>query len=374
MIPRPRLTVEKAEAKGVKIVHIPDGYLSPQTCLVLGGAAAPVCWRALERVRRETGERGVPAVALSAAFAFTVQMLNVPVPDGTTAHATGAALAAIALGPWAAVVSLTVALVLQAFIFADGGILALGANVLNMAILEPVAAYWVYRWLFGRDGDPRRRSWAAAAGAYVGINLAALATGVELGLQPLLFHAPDGTPLYAPYPLGLAVPAMAYAHLLVAGPLEAVVTGMALTFLIRSGYALPGLRAGEGGKAVATPGGRRPVLGSGRLGRAWWLLGGALLATPLGLVAAGTAWGEWGLDELRARLGYVPPGMARLAGWWRGLLPDYAVPGLSQGAAAVLGYWAAALLGIGLVLLAVFLLFRLAPVMRTGVVKWFRHG
>ncbi len=276
----------------------------------------------------------------------------------------------MALGPWAAAVALTVTLVLQALVFADGGSLALGANVWNMAILEPFAAYWVYRLLAGRRADSRRRAWAAAAGAYAGINLAALATAVELGLQPLLFRGPDGTPLYAPYPLAVAVPAMTYAHLLVAGPLEALVTGLALAYLARTGYVL------HGDGAVASAAGPMGSRGSGAAkvsrGRSWWLVGAAFLAAPLGLLAGGTAWGEWGPAELQARLGYVPAGLARLADAWRGLLPDYAVPGLAQG--SVLGYWIAASLGLALVVATVVILFRFAAAVQTGVFRWFRHG
>lgn len=182
-------------------MHIPEGYLSPQTCLVMAAAAVPFWRRALARVQEQAQHMRLPLIALGAAFAFAIQMLNVPVPDGTSAHATGAALIAIVLGPWAALLALTVTLAIQAFVFADGGLLALGANVFNIGVLESFTAYYLYRLLTRGKGGAGRRPWAAAVGAFAGINLAALATGVELGLQPLLFRAPDETPLYAPYPL-----------------------------------------------------------------------------------------------------------------------------------------------------------------------------
>ncbi|MDI3317550.1 MAG: cobalt transporter CbiM [Bacillota bacterium] len=320
-------------------MHIPDGYMSPSTYAVMGAAAAPFVAHAVSRVRRESGDRHVPAIALGSAFAFALMMLNVPVPDGTTAHAVGGALLAVVLGPWAAVLAVTVVLIVQAVFFGDGGLLALGANVFNMAVLEPLAGYAVYRLLSARR--PGRRPWAAALGAFVGINLAALATGVELGVQPLLFRSASGTPLYAPYPLQVAVPAMLLAHLLVAGPVEAVVTGLVVGFLVRSGAGLYEPHAATGA----------------RLPRwAWAGLGLLVLSTPLGLLAHGTAWGEWGAEELKAQLGYVPEGIRQAASAWHGLLPDYALPGFGHGWGEVAGTWLVVLLGIVLVALAVRLL------------------
>ncbi|HEY8450605.1 MAG TPA: cobalt transporter CbiM [Bacillota bacterium] len=341
-------------------MHIPDGYLSPQTCLVTGAAALPLTWRAMRAVRAGMASVQLPHISLGAAFAFVIQMINVPVPDGTTAHATGAPLLAVALGPWAAVLALTATLAIQALLFADGGILALGANVLNIAVLAPFSTYAVY-WLLTRgQPSPRRQVWAAAAGAFVGIHVAAMATAIELGIQPLLFLAADGTPLYAPYPLSLAVPAMLYAHLLVAGPLEAAVTALAVAYLIRTGYPLYGTRIGRAGASTAQAGGYAVgVAGTGAEGEAvggvprwaWRGLGLLAVLTPLGLLASGTAWGEWGIEELEAQLGYVPRELARWVEWWSGLLPDYSVPALGDGGgAAVLGYWLSLALGVAVIL------------------------
>src|SRR5579862_506205 len=141
------------------------------------------------RVRKTVKQRHVPLLALGAAYAFLVMMLNVPIPDGTTAHAVGAVLIAVVLGPWAAVIAVSIALVIQALFFGDGGVLTLGANAFNMAFLMPVAGYAVYLAL-SRDAalTSARRAFAAGAGAYVGLNVAALAAATELGLQPVLFH------------------------------------------------------------------------------------------------------------------------------------------------------------------------------------------
>src|SRR4051794_6665234 len=141
-------------------------------------------------------------------------MFNVPVPGGTTAHGVGGTLIAIVLGPWAAVIAVSTALIIQALFFGDGGILAIFANCFNMGVLLPFTGYWAYRLIAGRSPLLSTwRVWAAGIGAYIGITISAIAVGVELGLQPVLFNN-NGVPLYSPYGLGAAVPAMLLAHLL----------------------------------------------------------------------------------------------------------------------------------------------------------------
>ncbi|MDN5344459.1 MAG: cobalt/nickel transport system permease protein [Clostridia bacterium] len=326
-------------------MHIPDGYLSPQTCAVLGAAMLPVWGTAARKVKATLKARQVPLLALGAAFSFTIMMYNIPIPDGTTAHATGGALLAILLGPWAASIGLSIALAIQALFFGDGGILAFGANAFNMAFIQPFASYYVYRLLAGRSPvAPGRRFLAAAVAGFAGINLAALAAAVEFGLQPTLFHTASGTPLYSPYPLALAVPAMTLAHLLVAGPVEGIVTGLVVRYL---GRVQPHLLQQEAGGGGVTPG------GGASSGLKKLALGLAILVvlSPLGLLAAGTAWGEWSPEELQQMLGFVPPGMVALASRWsHALFPDYAVPGLEGSwVAAALGYILSALVGLGLI-------------------------
>src|SRR5450756_571699 len=135
-------------------MHIPDGYLSPATCVAAYGVAAPFWYQANRRVKDVLRSRAAPLVALFAAFSFTVMMFNVPIPGGTTAHAVGGTLIAVVLGPWAAVVSVSTALVIQAIFFGDGGITAIGANSFNMAIALPLVGYAVYRVLAGSGPTP----------------------------------------------------------------------------------------------------------------------------------------------------------------------------------------------------------------------------
>jgi cobalt/nickel transport system permease protein len=213
-------------------VHIPDGYLSPQTAGALWTVSVPLWALSLRAIRRRLNQRRIPLLALLSAFSFLIMMFNIPLPGGTTGHAVGGVLIAILIGPWAALTAMTLALAVQAFLFGDGGILALGANAFNMGFVMPFAGYLVFRLLRGsaRPKD-RRFAIAAAAGGYVGINVASLVVAIELGLQPLFYHLPDGTPLYCPFPLGVTIPAMMIPHLVVAGAAEAILTGGVVAFL-----------------------------------------------------------------------------------------------------------------------------------------------
>src|SRR3954467_15653651 len=126
-------------------MHIPDGYLSPQTCAVAYAAAIPTWAVASRKVTKVVRTRNVPLLAMFAAISFLVMMFNIPIPDGTTAHAVGAVVIAVVLGPWAAVIAVSVALAIQALFFGDGGVLAYGANAFNMAFAMPMVGYGVYR-------------------------------------------------------------------------------------------------------------------------------------------------------------------------------------------------------------------------------------
>ena len=215
-------------------MHVPDGYLSPVTSGVLYATAMPFWAIAVARVRRVVGGRTVPLLAIFSAFAFAIMMFNIPVPGGTTAHAVGGTFAAIVIGPWAAVVSTSVAIVIQALFFGDGGITAIGANCLNMGVLLPITGYLVYRTVAGRSHVlSERRVVAAAVGAYVGITVAALAVGFELGIQPGLYST-NGIPDYSPYGLSTAIPSMLVAHVFGASFVEAAVTALGLAYLQRS--------------------------------------------------------------------------------------------------------------------------------------------
>ena len=209
-------------------MHIPDGYLSPETCALFYGVSVPFLVIAARKASRRLNSKTIPLLGILSALSFVIMMFNVPVPGGTTAHAIGGTLIAIVLGPWEATLGIAGALLIQALFFGDGGILSYGANVFNMAIVLPFTGYFAYKIL---SKGIKKRWLAGAIASYIAINAAALFDAVELGLQPLLFHTPDGTPLYCPYSLSQSLPAMMLAHLTIAGFAEAIFTGAVLAFL-----------------------------------------------------------------------------------------------------------------------------------------------
>lgn len=322
---------------GTVAMHIPDGYLSPISSLMMFALVLPFWAIGVRRIRRAMNARSVPMIALLAAFAFIVMMFNVPLPGGTTAHAVGASLAAILLGPESATVAVSIALVIQAVFFGDGGILALGANSFNMAVIVPYVASAAYRLVtHGTPPTSRRRLIAAAIGGWLGLTTAALFAGIEFGLQPLLFTGPDGSPLYAPYPLAIAIPAMVIPHALTASVVEGLLTALVLAYLQRSNVEL--LEAADG---------NQPAPASATLRGLRWLWIGVLIlvvASPLGLLAPGTAWGEWTSAQLRERgLPAIPAGLQQLSGLWGAPLAGYRLHSLGD---ASLGYILSAALGI----------------------------
>lgn len=163
-------------------MHIPDGYLSPATCAVGYAVAVPMLAVSSRKVTEVVKTRNVPMLAVLSAVSFLIMMFNVPIPDGTTAHAVGGAMIAVCLGPWAACIAVSVALLFQALLFGDGGVLSYGVNVVNMGVILPFVAIGVYRLISGRQPlDSRRRILAAGVAGYVGLTAAAVATGIELG-------------------------------------------------------------------------------------------------------------------------------------------------------------------------------------------------
>ncbi len=230
-------------------MHIPDGYLSPSTCLTLGAVMVPLWYKASNVVKRTVEIANVPFMAMGAVFTFLVMMFNVPIPDGTTAHAVGAVLLAVTVGPWVTMISVSVALLIQALLFGDGGVLAFGANAFNMAFVMPFVGYYTYKYVAQNSPiNSMRRVLGGAVAGYVGINAAAFIAAIEFGIQPLLFVSPEGTPLYSPYGLDVAIPAMMTAHLLVAGLVEAGVTALSLKFILKTSPEL--IKVGTGIKGA----------------------------------------------------------------------------------------------------------------------------
>jgi cobalt/nickel transport system permease protein len=323
-------------------MHIPDNYLSPATCAVMGAAMVPVWAVAVRKVTQEVEKAKVPLLGIGAAFSFLIMMFNVPLPGGTTGHAVGGALLAVVLGPWSACISISIALLVQALLFGDGGILSFGANCFNMAFIIPFLGYFIYRFVSQRVKGGTGEYVGLVAGSYIGITMAALAAAIEFGLQPILAHNAAGQPLYCPYPLAVSIPAMLIPHLAVAGLVEAAFTVAIVSFIRRVS---PGM-IHEGVKTRI-----RPI---------YAILLALVCLSPLGLLASGTAWGEWGAEEIAgvssggAALGYVPQGMEK-GFQFKVLFPDYVVAGLPD----YFGYVISAIAGAA-ILVIVFKLASLA--------------
>ncbi len=322
-------------------MHIPDGYLSPKTCAAFYAAMAPVWYIASRRVEKELKLRQLPLLALGAAFAFVIMMFNIPIPGGSSGHMVGSVVVAAVLGPWAGVIALSLALTLQAFIFADGGITTLAANCFNMAFVMSFAGYYTYRALSYGDAGGVRRNLSLAVAAYFSAVLAALLVAVELGIQPHIAHGIDGRPLYAPYPLSVTMPAMMIPHLLFFAPVEALGTALVVSYVHRTN-----------GEVLYRPeAGLKPL---------WAALILLVVLTPIGLIYSATPWGEWGMEEVLGLAGYLPQGMERLGGVWRGLMPGYNLAG-SGNVWSAFFYVVSAAVGSSVVVAIIYLWGRLWP-------------
>ncbi len=344
-------------------MHIPDGYLSPETCGAFYAVSAPFWYVAVRRVRRVLNTRFLPLISVFAAFSFVIMMFNLPLPGGTTGHAVGMGISAIVLGPWASMLAISTALVIQALFFGDGGITALGANCFNMAIAGSLVAYLCYRVISaGAALSSRRRVVAAAVSGYAAINVAALLAAVEFGLQPLLFHDANGTPLYCPYPLSISIPAMAIGHLSFAGLAELVITGGVFAYLQKADPSLLSATAPDAPKGEVYAGGPR----RNALRKLWVGVCVLLVLTPLGILAVGSAWGEWSAKDFvnastRRQIAeasrnaspptQAPKGLSRLSALWNPPFQRYS-PGFAGNPSA--GYLVSAVAGVALIVMLLF--------------------
>jgi cobalt/nickel transport system permease protein len=232
-------------------------------------------------------------------------------------------------------------------------VLAYGANVVNIAIVMPLVAYGVYKLISGRaELTSARRVVAAAVAGYLSLTAAALLAGIELGIQPDLFHDASGTPLYSPYHLAQTIPAMLLAHLLVAGVVEAALTGGVVLYLQRAN--LPLLQVNHPAFTEEGTTGRRkfrPIVVAGIA------VGVMTLLTPLGLLAPGGAFGEDAPGDLNLGelgLSAVPAGLNQYAGFWRhAIFSGYELGGDSH---PWVGYVISAVIGILVVGFVVFLI------------------
>ncbi len=203
-------------------LHIPDGFLSPSVSLFCWVITLVLITVSLKKVQKDYQERAVPLMGVCAAFIFAAQMINFPIPGGTSGHLLGGTLAGILLGPWAGTLVVTVVFIVQAILFQDGGLTVLGANIFNMGLLGTFCGYYLYKSIRFTLG---RRSWNSMAVATVvagwfSVVSAAMMTAVQLSLS--------GT-----VPLMVSMIAMVSWHIVI-GVGEAIITLIAVGFVWRS--------------------------------------------------------------------------------------------------------------------------------------------
>ena len=204
-------------------MHIPDGFIDVQTSAIFAGVAAAGVATALKGARTQLDEKTAPLAGLTAVFIFAVQMLNFPVAAGTSGHLIGAVLAAVLVGPWAATLALTIVLLVQAFLFADGGLTALGLSVFNMSLLAVWAGYGAF--ILIRKILPKNKasvSIAAAIGALISVPVAAIGFTVQYALGAT-----------ATYSTSTVLTAMVGTHILI-GIGEALITGLTVSAVLAS--------------------------------------------------------------------------------------------------------------------------------------------
>ncbi|HVN41757.1 MAG TPA: energy-coupling factor ABC transporter permease [Steroidobacteraceae bacterium] len=308
-------------------MHIPDGFLDLRTAATAGGLALVGAGLALRDLRRRLPPRRVPLVGLSAAFVFAAQMLNFPVAAGTSGHLVGGVLVAVLLGPAAAVVVMTAVLLLQCLMFADGGITALGANVLNMGLIAPASGFAIYAALRRLGGGTLRATLLATGfAAWCSIVIAAIACAAEL--------AASGTVAWRQ-----GLPAICGVHMLI-GFGEAAISMLIVAVVARS---RPELLAPEGSGSAP----RRATVAYGLF---------ATLALVV-FVAPVASSSPDGLERVAERLGFAGRALAHDAA----PLAGYSLSGFSA-APAPLALVIAGAIGTIAAFLAAWLLARvLAP-------------
>lgn len=199
-------------------MHIPDGFLSPPIFTAAWAMALASLAYAARKVKKDLKDKMIPLMGVMAAFVFSAQMLNFPVLGGTSGHLLGGVLAAVALGPYAGAIVLSLVLIVQCLVFQDGGLSALGANVFNMAIMGTIAAYYLYVFLrktiFRSNILP-----AVFISSWASVMMAASSCALELALSKTA-------------PFAVVFPAMLFVHIFI-GIGEAVITTFILSFILK---------------------------------------------------------------------------------------------------------------------------------------------
>lgn len=282
-------------------MHLPDGFLSVLVSIAFWIVSVIVIGIALRKTNQTLGERQVPLMGVLAAAIFAGQMLNFSITGGTSGHLLGAAIATVLLGPWPAILVMTSVVSVQALLFQDGGILALGANIFNMAVIGVFVSYAVYTLLTNLFKKQSRGIYVASfAAAWSSIFIASLSCAIQLAIS--------GTS-----PADIAVPAMGAIHALI-GIGEGLITIGAIAFLFA---ARKDLLHTEEGKSTGNKG---------------ILVGGSLIALALVLFSPLASSHPDGLEWVAEQHGFLQIAKEALYN----IIPDYTMPGIADSAFATI--------------------------------------
>jgi len=215
-------------------MHIPDGFLGPQTWLASYAVMIPLWALAAKQTKKTLKSKYIPTLAIGSAFSFAVMMFNVPIPGGSTGHAIGATLLSLIFGPWASALIISIALAIQALIFGDGGITSYAVNCLIMGFATSFTGYYTYMLLTKFfPNELKAKMLASGTAGYVSLVIASLLAGTVLGIQPILNPPVNGMQSYFPYSLKVSIYAMLIEHLLVFGWVESFITALSYGFLLK---------------------------------------------------------------------------------------------------------------------------------------------
>ncbi len=272
-------------------LHIPDGFLNLPISLACWAIAIAIIALAARRAQRDLDERQAPLLGIMAAFIFAAQMINFPVAGGTSGHLLGGVLAAVTLGPWGGILVMTAVIAIQALLFQDGGLLVMGANILNMGVITALIGYGLYRSVITQS-QPVRLAVIGVA-AWLSVMGAALATSLQLWLSGTI-------------PLDIVIPAMMGVHALI-GIGEALITVAAVAFIMRT-------------RPEVMETGTRPGAGRG------WIIGGAIAALIVVVLSPLASADPDGLERVAEDMGFIERGQSAPYE----IIPDYTVPFLGE--------------------------------------------
>lgn len=296
-------------------LHIPDGFLNLVVSVICWILTVITLGFAVSKTNKSLGEKQIPLMGVMAAFIFAAQMINFPVAGGTSGHLLGGVLAAVVLGPWAGMLVMTAVIALQAILFQDGGLLVMGANILNMGLITAAIGYGLYRSVSGSSKTVKLGVIGVAA--WLSVMAGALFTALQLWLS--------GTSQ-----LEVVIPAMMGVHALI-GLGEALITVFAISFIMQTRPDLlgEGSESAKGGKG--------------------WILAGSVIALLVVLISPLASGDPDGLERVAIDMGFIDAGQSAPYE----IIPDYTVPFLGETALSTILAGVVGIIVVGLVMVLI---------------------